>query len=142
MLLQSLNPLPHRFRLLFGSYLHQRNLFRAAPYYKQAFPDNASEYAVVNALIVGGMGLTSALLGGYIADGLGTWMKETKEETPSGVSSIIHEYFDEQTIPLLLPIVGSTLAIPAWYLTTHTAASTDAFEIAMFWLAIEYLVAE
>jgi len=114
----------------------------AAPYYKQAFPDNASEYAVVNALIVGGMGLTSALLGGYIADGLGTWMKETKEESPSGVSSIVHEYFDEQTIPLLLPIVGSTLAIPAWYLTTHTAASTDAFEIAMFWLAIEYLVAE
>ena len=46
-------------------------------------------------------------------------------------------------MPLLLPIVGSTLAIPAWYLTTHTAASApNGFEVAMFWLAVEYLVAE
>jgi len=114
----------------------------AAPYYKQAFPDSATEYAVVNALIVGAMGLTSGILGGYIADGLSTWIKETKEEQKH--TSIILKYFDEQSIPLLLPIVGSTLAIPAWYLTTHTAGTTttNAFEIAMFWLAVEYLVAE
>lgn len=111
----------------------------AAPYYKQAFPDDASEYAVVNALIVGVMGCTSGILGGSIADGLGTWMKETKVEAPS----ILHEYFDEQTIRLLLPIFGSLFAIPAWYLTTHSAtATTNAFETAMFWLAVEYLVAE
>jgi len=114
----------------------------AAPYYKQAFPDSATEYAVVNALIVGAMGLTSGILGGYLADRLSTWIKETKEEQKN--TSIIHKYFDEQSIPLLLPIIGSTLAIPAWYLTTHTAGTTttNAFEIAMFWLAVEYLVAE
>lgn len=112
----------------------------AAPYYKQTFPDNASEYAVVNALIVGGMGMSSGILGGYIADRLGTWYRETKEVDTT--TSIIHDYFDEQTIRLLLPIFGSLFAIPAWYLTTHTTSSTNAFEIAMAWLAIEYLVAE
>ncbi|KAL7531925.1 hypothetical protein ACHAXR_007622 [Thalassiosira sp. AJA248-18] len=109
----------------------------AAPYYKQAFPDSASEYAVVNALIVGAMGMSSGILGGYIADGLGAWIKETKED-----GSAVHEYFDEQTIRLLLPIVGSLLAIPAWYQTMHTPATPETFEIAMLWLAIEYLVAE
>jgi len=106
----------------------------AAPYYKQTFPDNASEYAVVNALIVGGMGMSSGILGGYIADRLGTWYRETKEVDTT--TSIIHDYFDEQTIRLLLPIFGSLFAIPAWYLTTHTTSSTNAFEIAMAWLAI------
>ena len=48
--------------------------------------------------------------------------------------------FDEETIRLLLPIVGSLLAIPAWYQATH--AGTNNFEAAMFWLAVEYLVAE
>eukprot|EP00581_Thalassiosira_minuscula_P018738 CAMPEP_0183714106 /NCGR_PEP_ID=MMETSP0737-20130205/8767_1 /TAXON_ID=385413 /ORGANISM="Thalassiosira miniscula, Strain CCMP1093" /LENGTH=526 /DNA_ID=CAMNT_0025943011 /DNA_START=195 /DNA_END=1775 /DNA_ORIENTATION=- len=114
----------------------------AAPYYKQAFPDNASEYAVVNAFIVGAMGMSSGILGGYIADGLGTWIKEAKDESSGAVSNIVRGYFDEQSIPLLLPIVGSSLAIPAWYLTTHTGASDDAFKLAMFWLAVEYLVAE
>ena len=109
----------------------------AAPYYKQTFPDNASEYAVVNALIVGAMGMSSGILGGYIADRLGTWYRETKEGETA--TSIIHDYFDEQTIRLLLPIFGSLFAIPAWYLTTHTThttSSTYAFEIAMAWLAI------
>ena len=121
----------------------------AAPYYKQAFPDNATEYAVVNALIVGALGMSSGILGGYIADGLGTWIKDTKDEvslSSSGITSIVHEYFNEQTIRLLVPIVGSLLAIPAWYLTMHTNViatdATNAFEIAMFWLAVEYLVAE
>ncbi len=106
----------------------------AAPYYKQTFPDNASEYAVVNALIVGGMGMSSGILGGYIADRLGTWYRETKDGDKA--TSIIHDYFDEQTIRLLLPIFGSLFAIPAWYLTTHTTSSTYGFEIAMAWLAI------
>lgn len=111
----------------------------AAPFYKQAFPDNAASYAIVNALIVGGLGMGSGILGGYIADGLGTWIKETKEESSF---PIIRKNFDEQTIRLLLPIIGSILAIPAWYLTTHTTSAANAFEITMAWLAIEYLVAE
>eukprot|EP01082_Thalassiosira_pseudonana_P002674 g3634.t1 g3634 contig12:2464264-2466036(-) len=117
----------------------------AAPYYKQAFPDNASEYAVVNAFIVGAMGMSSGILGGYVADWLAVWVKDRKEEisaTSSGTMSAVNEFFDEQTIRLLLPIVGSILAIPCWYLTTHTSLSDNAFELAMFWLAVEYLVAE
>lgn len=114
----------------------------AAPYYKQAFPDNASEYAVVNAFIVGAMGMTSGIAGGAIADKLGAWFKETKADisdmNPVAGALSVYENFDEQTIRLLLPIIGSLLAIPAWYLTTQV----DSFEIAMFWLAVEYLVAE
>jgi MFS family permease len=111
----------------------------AAPFYKQAFPDNAAEYAIINALIVGGLGMGSGILGGYIADGLGTWIKEAKDESSF---PIIRKNFDEHTIRLLLPIIGSTLAIPAWYLTTHATSEANAFEITMAFLAIEYLVAE
>ncbi|KAL3769372.1 hypothetical protein ACHAW5_010491 [Stephanodiscus triporus] len=114
----------------------------AAPYYKQTFPDSVSEYAVLNALITGAVGMSSGILGGYIADRLGTWFEETTAGEGESTTSIIRDYFDEQTIRLLLPISGSLLAIPAWYLTTHTTSSTNAFEIAMTWLAIEYLVAE
>lgn len=108
----------------------------AASYYKQAFPDYASEYAVVNALIVGVMGFSSGILGGYIADGLGSWYKATDEHETKATTTLIHNYFDEQTIPLLLPIFGSLLAIPAWFLTTHTTS----FEMSMAFLGIEYLV--
>mmetsp|Transcript_1968 Transcript_1968/g.4318 ORF Transcript_1968/g.4318 Transcript_1968/m.4318 type:complete len:324 (+) Transcript_1968:1-972(+) len=123
----------------------------AAPYFKQAFPDDAAQYAVVNAFIVGGMGMTSGILGGYIADGLGSWVKKSNEEalsgadteegTPSstGMPSILCDNFDEETIRLLLPIVGSLLAIPAWYQATHAGTN---FEASMFWLGVEYLVAE
>ncbi len=122
----------------------------AAPYFKQAFPDDATQYAVVNAFIVGGMGMTSGIMGGYIADGLGTWLKNGGEEassanveegelSPAGVTSILRDNFDEETIRLLLPIVGSLLAIPAWYQATHAGTN---FEASMFWLAVEYLVAE
>ena len=123
----------------------------AAPYFKQAFPDDAAQYAVVNAFIVGGLGMTSGILGGYIADGLGSWVKKSNEEalsgadteegTPSstGMPSILRDNFDEETIRLLLPIVGSLLAIPAWYQATHAGTN---FEASMFWLGVEYLVAE
>eukprot|EP00986_Skeletonema_menzelii_P002548 scaffold687_cov138-Skeletonema_menzelii.AAC.3 len=122
----------------------------AAPYFKQAFPDDAAQYAVVNAFIVGGLGMSSGILGGYIADGLGSWVKKGDEEDltsiaegaeiqSAGVPSILRDNFDEETIRLLLPIVGSLLAIPAWYLATHSGTN---FEAAMFWLGVEYLVAE
>ena len=122
----------------------------AAPYFKQAFPDDAAQYAVVNALIVGGLGMTSGILGGYIADGLVSWVKKGDEESLSGNTaegelpsasgtSIVRDNFDEETIRLLLPIVGSLLAIPAWYQATHAGTN---FEASMFWLGVEYLVAE
>ncbi|GFH51603.1 hypothetical protein CTEN210_08079 [Chaetoceros tenuissimus] len=93
----------------------------AAPYYKLAFPDDASSYAVVNALIVGLCGVASAVFGGYLAD---------KSAIASGK--------DENAGRLVVPIVGSLLAVPAWYLTVHASS----FDNAMLWLAIEYLVAE
>ena len=108
----------------------------AASYYKQAFPDYASEYAVVNALIVGVLGFSSGILGGYIADGLGSWYKATDEHETTASTTLIHNYFDEQTIRLMLPIFGSLLAIPAWFLTTHTTS----FEMSMAFLGVEYLV--
>mmetsp|Transcript_6654 Transcript_6654/g.9761 ORF Transcript_6654/g.9761 Transcript_6654/m.9761 type:complete len:540 (-) Transcript_6654:20-1639(-) len=96
----------------------------AAPYYKLAFPDDASSYAVINALIVGLCGVTSGLVGGLVADKAASMAEESGWEKNAG--------------RMIVPIVGSTLAIPAWWLTAH--AST--FDSAMTWLAIEYLVAE
>ena len=107
----------------------------AAPYFKQAFPDDAAQYAVVNALIVGGCGFSSGILGGFVADALSDSFK-VREMSPL---SIFRDNFDEETIRLLLPIVGSLLAIPAWYQATHAGTN---FEASMFWLAVEYLVAE
>ena len=113
-----------------------------ATYYKETFPDNTSEFAIVNALIVGVIGLSSGILGGSIADGLSTWIQK-QDTNQDGLKSIASEYFNDQTIRLLLPIIGSLVAIPFFYLTTHTKSTTnDAFEAAMFWLALEYVVAE
>jgi hypothetical protein len=59
-----------------------------------------------------------------MADKTAAWSSQDGREANSG--------------RLLVPIIGSLLAVPAWYLTAH--AST--FDNAMIWLAIEYLVAE
>eukprot|EP00553_Chaetoceros_curvisetus_P010707 CAMPEP_0204620326 /NCGR_PEP_ID=MMETSP0717-20131115/6390_1 /ASSEMBLY_ACC=CAM_ASM_000666 /TAXON_ID=230516 /ORGANISM="Chaetoceros curvisetus" /LENGTH=283 /DNA_ID=CAMNT_0051634489 /DNA_START=201 /DNA_END=1052 /DNA_ORIENTATION=- len=96
----------------------------AAPYYKLAFPDDAASYAVINAIIVGLCGVTSGLIGGYAADKTAAVAEQTGWESNAG--------------RLIVPIVGSLLAVPTWWLTAH--AST--FDSAIFWLAIEYLVAE
>mmetsp|Transcript_24518 Transcript_24518/g.44345 ORF Transcript_24518/g.44345 Transcript_24518/m.44345 type:complete len:545 (+) Transcript_24518:211-1845(+) len=92
----------------------------AASYYKSAFPDDASTYAVVNAFIVGVCGVTSGIGGGWLAD-------------RAAASAD-----DENKARLLIPIMGSLLGAPAWWLTMHATS----FDVAMAWLAIEYLVAE
>jgi predicted MFS family arabinose efflux permease len=96
----------------------------AAPYFKLAFPDDSSSYAITNALIVGLCGVTSGLVGGWFADKAALRAREFGMESNAG--------------RLLIPIVGSLLAVPAWFLTAHSLT----FENAMSWLAIEYLVAE
>jgi len=96
----------------------------AAPYFKLAFPDDSSSYAVTNALIVALCGVTSGVAGGWLADKVAKWAED------SGV--------DSNTGRLAIPIIGSLLAVPAWYLTAHSLT----FDYAMIWLAIEYLVAE
>lgn len=96
----------------------------SATYFKLAFPDDSASYAVINALIVGLCGVSSGVFGGWAAD-----------KSPS-LSAQFN--WDNNAGRLLIPIVGSALAVPAWWLTIH--AST--FNSAMFWLAVEYLVAE
>ena len=109
----------------------------AAPYYKQAFPESSDQYALINAIIVGAIGMSSGILGGYVADSLGARVKDSQDS-----GSVLLRNFDESNIRLLLPIVGNLLAIPSWYLTMHSVGSEESFRGAMFWLAIEYLVAE
>ena len=118
----------------------------AAPYYKLAFPNDATSYAVINALIVGLCGVSSGLLGGYLSDQTSGLIgknddmidggNDELEQKRSSLSTLYE--LDENGARLIVPIVGSILAVPTWWLTCH--AST--FDTAMFWLAIEYLVAE
>jgi len=95
-----------------------------APYFKLAFPDDASSYAVINALIVGICGATSGVLGGALSDEAG------KRAEALG--------YDINTGRLVVPIIGSLLAIPAWYMCVNAGS----FDMAMLFLASEYLVAE
>ena len=113
--------------LFFGSFLR----FSAglsigvwsAPYYKQAFPENAEDYAVAQALITALAGSASGLIGGAIAD----WLSANTQEGGDIVGK-----------KLWVPVVGSVLAAPTFYLAVHA----ESFQTAMVWLSIEYLVAE
>lgn len=96
----------------------------AAPYYKGAFPDDAASYAIINAVIVGLCGVTSGIMGGFLADKAAKWTDGNG--------------YDANVGRLAVPIVGTVLAVPTWWMTAH--AST--FDSAMIWLAMEYLVAE
>lgn len=98
----------------------------SAPYFRQVFPDNQADYAVSQALITAVCGVVSGLVGGVLAD----W-----------VSSRVSNDDDKDAVgpKLWIPVVGSVLAAPAWYLAVHSDIS---FQLAMVWLAVEYLVAE
>jgi len=95
----------------------------SAPYYRMVFPDHQSDYAFAQAFITAICGISSGLLGGAIAD---------------RISSTIDADDDTVGPKLWVPVVGSLLAAPAWYLSVHS----DSFETAMAFLAVEYLVAE
>lgn len=88
-----------------------------------AFPDNAADYAVAQALITSAAGSASGLLGGAIADSLAAQADSESEATAR---------------KLWIPVVGSILAVPTFYMTMHVKS----FEAAMAWLSFEYLVAE
>lgn len=105
----------------------------SAPYFRMAFPDSASQYAVAQAFIKAVPTTISGLAGGAAADYLSAKLKETTEENGN------KENQDFAGVKLWVPVVGSLLAAPAWYLAIH---STDSFQTAMIWLSIEYLVAE
>lgn len=95
----------------------------SASYYKMTFPDHASEYAVAQALITAIAGSTSGLLGGAIAD----WLAVNASENEDVIGK-----------KLWIPVVGSILAAPTFYMAMHA----DSFQLAMIWLSVEYLVAE
>lgn len=95
----------------------------SASYYKLQFPENASQYAVAQAVITAVAGSISGLLGGAAADKL---------------ASDAQEGDDVVGQKLLIPVVASILAAPTFYMAIHA----ETFETAMIWLSIEYLVAE
>uniref|UniRef100_A0A7S1DCB4 Major facilitator superfamily (MFS) profile domain-containing protein n=1 Tax=Cyclophora tenuis TaxID=216820 RepID=A0A7S1DCB4_CYCTE len=96
----------------------------SAPYFRQVFPDNQGQYAILQALITAICGVMSGLLGGVLADQISAQAGESDD----GVGR-----------KLWIPVVGSILAAPSWYLAVHSEPS---FTLAMGWLAVEYLVAE
>ncbi len=104
----------------------------SAPYFRSAFPDNAGDYAVAQAFITVVAASISGLAGGVAADYLSSTLKSDNEKDKN-------ENQDLTGIKLWVPVAGSLLAAPTWYLAMH---STESFQIAMLWLSIEYLVAE
>ena len=93
----------------------------SAPYFRMVFSEQQSDYAVAQAVITAGCGVISGLLGGYIAD--------TISSNSQG----------DVGRKLWVPVVGSLLAAPAWYMSVH---SEESFTTAMTFLALEYFVAE
>ncbi|CAM9620197.1 unnamed protein product, partial [Chrysoparadoxa australica] len=87
----------------------------AAPYFREAFPAQAGEYAVLNAFVVAGGGVASSILGGLISD-----------------------KFADPRVKAWVPMIGSLLAVPLWI---AVVTSTD-FYTAIAALFLEYLVAE
>jgi MFS family permease len=100
----------------------------SAPFFRMVFAENQAEYAVTQAVISALLASLSGLLGGAAAD----WLSSSREEE-------IDADVDAVGRRLWVPVIGSLLAAPAWFLAVQTDAS---FEVAMFWLAIEYFVAE
>ena len=96
----------------------------SAPFYRQVFAENQSDYAVAQAVISAGLASLSGVLGGATAD----WLSSTAGDDDDPVGR-----------RLWVPVVGSVLAAPAWYLATQYDV---AFATAMTWLAVEYFVAE
>lgn len=101
----------------------------SAPYFRMTFPDNAADYAVAQAFITAVAGSVSGLFGGAAADYVS---KGKGGEDGTDISDGIGR-------KLWIPVVGSLLATPTWYLAVH---SSESFSVAMIWLTVEYLVAE
>jgi len=108
----------------------------SAPFFREAFPDNASDYAVAQAFITAVASSVSGLAGGAGADYLSSSLSKNNDDDNDDDDD---NEKDVAGIRLWIPVVGSLLAAPTWYLAIH---STDSFQTAMVWLTLEYLVAE
>jgi MFS family permease len=109
----------------------------SAPYFRMAFPNDAGNYAVAQAFITAVAGSTSGLIGGAIADYLSS--KVITNNKSSTTLSTRDSSLDPNGVKLWVPVAGSVLAAPTWYLAMHTS---DSFQVAMIWLTVEYLLAE
>jgi MFS family permease len=96
-----------------------------APFFRMEFADAQATYSVVQAGISAVGATMSGVLGGLAADAL------LESSSPSTL--------DPQGRKLLVPLIGSLLAAPAWYFAVQT---NQPFDTAMVWLAVEYFVAE
>jgi MFS family permease len=96
----------------------------AAPFFRMEFSDFQTEYAVAQAFISAGIASMSGILGGATAD----WLSSRTSDR--GVQ-------DNGGIRMWVPVIGSILAAPAWFLAVQPDIP---FESAMAWLAVEYLV--
>lgn len=101
-----------------------------APYFRMTFDDRTADFSVAQAAISAVGASCSGVLGGTIADKLSFSSGATADE--DGKKDLVGRR-------LWVPVVGSILAAPTWYLAMH---SSDSFEVAMAWLAAEYFVAE
>ena len=105
----------------------------SAPYFRQVFPSNESDYALAQAFITAVGGTISGLAGGALADAVAGRSKNNDSTTSDPIGA-----------KLWIPVVGSVLAAPAWYLAVNigTMTGSTSFLPAMICLAVEYLVAE
>jgi len=122
-----------RLRLLFAASLARFSAgltigVWSASYFRGAYPDDAANYAIVNAAIVSLCGITSGILGGRAGDALAVG---------GGVGGALDD-LDPDGKRLVVSVVGSLLAVPAWWMVVHASG----FIPSMVWLAVEYLVAE
>ena len=101
-----------------------------APYFRMAYPDRQADFAVAQAAISAVGATLSGLLGGATADWLASQAAAADDDDTK----------DPTGRRLWVPVVGSLLAVPTWYLAVH--AENTSFEVAMLWLAAEYFVAE
>lgn len=111
----------------------------SAPYFRMVFFDNQEQYSVVQAGISAILATVSGLLGGAAADYLS--QQQIKLTTNKDMDTF--EYDDPVGRRLWVPVIGSVLAAPTWYLAVNAGVGeASSFELSMFWLAVEYFVAE
>ena len=99
----------------------------SGPYFRMAFADSQSEYAVAQAAISAIGASLSGILGGALADRLASSQDSaSSNDDPVGRR-------------LWVVVAASILAAPTWFLAMQSGQS---FETDMAWLAAEYFVAE
>jgi len=96
----------------------------SATYFRMTFPDSSESFAIKNAIIVGFCGCISSFVGGSIADEASRYALRLGMNENSG--------------RLFVPVLGSLLAAPAWFMTMQA----QTFDQAIIWLSIQYLLAE